>query len=87
MVGFQSLCKSLTWALTVCSMTPAVAQPSQTSQVRAATAPAGAPPSLGTQQVPSGGNHFPQGQGDNFFTLGELVTVWHSAADSQGNPF
>ena len=62
-------------ALTACSMTPAVAQPSQTSQVRAATAPAGAPPSLGAQQVPSSGNHSPQGQGDNFFTLGELLTV------------
>lgn len=69
------LCKSLTWAPTVCSMTPDVAQPSQTSQVRAATAPAGAPPSLSAQQVPPGSNHSPQGQGDNFFTLGELLAV------------
>lgn len=54
------------------SMTPDVAQPSQTSQVRAATAPAGAPPSLSAQQVPPGSNHSPQGQGDNFFTLDDL---------------
>eukprot|EP00891_Asterochloris_glomerata_P003350 jgi/Astpho2/3350/Aster-04698 len=53
-------------------MTPDVAQPSQTSQVRAATAPAGAPPSLSAQQVPPGSNHSPQGQGDNFFTLDDL---------------
>ena len=70
------LCIASHVSLIVCSMTSAVRQPSQTSQVRAATAPAGVPPNIGAQGgPPSGGNHSPQGQGDNFFTLGELFTV------------